>query len=243
MKLRYISALVGNLSLFIASVASASTYTNSDQSFALSLDEIQRSNNNFYYRHSGDRYFMGKIKIINTSETASGVTYDGSFQEDLIGKREQEISCVGDINIVRHKNGNHVEAKVTQIVRSGKNCPSVGQTFKVTLVEPLPIADKNGDFTPQNSDTDLSETSGFLTWPAWQVVSSDGELNCREKPNSGAAIKFVYHTGRDRLQVETRGGSAFQLTNGATWMQTVSPKGICYVRANSKFIKPISIPD
>jgi len=243
MTLRYISALVGTLSLFIASVASASTYTNSDKSFALSLDEIHRSNNNFYYRHSGDRHFMGKIKIINTSETASGVTYDGSFQEDLIGKRDKEISCVGDINIVRMKKGNQVEAKLTQVVRSGKNCPSVGQTFKVTLMEPLPIADKNGDFTPQNSDTNLSQTSGFLTWPAWQVVSSDGELNCREKPNSAAAIKFVFRAGSDRIQANTRAGSAFQLTNGASWMQTTSQKGVCYVRANSKFIKPISIPD
>ncbi|MDF0556404.1 hypothetical protein [Kamptonema sp. UHCC 0994] len=243
MKLRYVSGLVGALSLFVASAASASTYTNSDRSFALSFDEIQRNNNNFYYRHSGDRYFMGQIKIINTSETAGSVTYKGTFKEDLIGKREKEISCVGDINIVRHQKNNQVEAQLTQIVKSGTNCPSIGQTFKVTLVEPLPVADKNGNFTSQNSDNDLSETAGFLTWPAWQVVSSDGELNCRAQPNAEAAVKFVFRAGRDRLKAETRGASAFQSSNGATWMRTVSPKGICYVRANSKFIKPISIPN
>lgn len=240
MKLRYISALVGTLSLSIASVASASTYTNSDQSFALSLDEIKGSNN-FYYRDSGNRNFVGHIKIIKTSKTAGSVTYDGTFQEDLIGKVSRPISCVGNINIVRQKSGNQVQAKLTQVAKSGKNCPSIGQTFKITLVEPLPIPDKNGNFTPQNSDTNLSETSGFLTWLKWQVVSSDGELNCREKPDPKSTIKFVYRTG-DRLQVETRGESAFRLTNGASWMHTVSPKGICYVRANSQFIKPVSIP-
>jgi hypothetical protein len=243
MKLRHFSGLLGALSLFVTSVASASTYTNSNKSFALSLDETQRNNNSFYYRNSGNRTFLGQIKINHTSETAGSVTYDGSFIEDLIGKRENEISCSGDINIVRHPNGNQVVAQLTQIVKSGTNCPSIGQTFKVTLVEPLPIADKNGDFTPQNSDTWLTETAGLATWPEWQVVSSDSELNCRDRPNSEAAVKFVFRAGRDRLKAGGRIVNAIQLINGATWMQTVSPKGICYVRANSKFIKPSSIPD
>ncbi len=242
MKLQYLCGLVVSLSLFVPKIASASTYTNNDRSFSLSLNEIQRTNNSFYYINKGDQEFLGDINIDHISETGDIVTYDGSFKESLLGRNRNKIICSGDINMVRQKNGDRVEMQLNRIFKSGENCLSMGQTFNIKLIESLPIADENGDFTRNNSDTDLSETSGFLTWSKWEIVSSDGDLNCREKPDSDASIKSVFHAGRDRISPLTRGASAIELINGETWMKIGTKMGICYVRANSKYIQPVSIP-
>ena len=54
-------------------------------------------------------------------------------------------------------------------VRGGKNCPSVGQSFTMTLLEAIPQADRNGDHTQ--------------SWGLWQVIATDGKLNCRATAN------------------------------------------------------------
>lgn len=98
----------------------------------------------------------------------------------------------------------------------------------------LPSANRRGDFTPQNANTFLSETNGMVTWPTWRVVSSDGELNCRQTPNG--RIVRVYLNQRDIVRAELRGGNAFvTASNGSPWMLT---RDRCYVRANSQYIRP-----
>lgn len=99
----------------------------------------------------------------------------------------------------------------------------------------LPRPNHRGDFTSKNANTYLSETNGRVTWPTWRVVSSDGELNCRETPNG--RVSRVYFNHRDRVRAELRGGNAFVITtNGSPWMLT---RDRCYVRANSQYIRPV----
>jgi hypothetical protein len=99
----------------------------------------------------------------------------------------------------------------------------------------FPQPNRRGDFNARNANTYLSETNGMVTWPTWQIVSSDGELNCRATPN-GRVLK-VYFANRDRVQAELRGGNAFTTTsNGSPWMLT---RDRCYVRANSRYIQPL----
>jgi hypothetical protein len=99
----------------------------------------------------------------------------------------------------------------------------------------LPNPNRSGDFTARNANTFLSETSGMVTWPTWRVVSSDGELNCRQSPN-GRVVR-VYLNNRDIVRAELRGGNAFvAASNGSPWMLT---RDRCYVRANSQYIRPI----
>jgi hypothetical protein len=47
------------------------------------------------------------------------------------------------------------------------------------------------------------------------------------------------YTTRDRIEAETRGATAFTVSNGAPWMST---RQGCYVRANAQYLQPISIP-
>ncbi|MDX2231392.1 MAG: hypothetical protein NW220_17285 [Leptolyngbyaceae cyanobacterium bins.349] len=99
----------------------------------------------------------------------------------------------------------------------------------------LPQPNRRGDFNASNANTFLSETNGMVTWPTWQVVSSDGELNCRATPN-GRIVK-VYFAKRNRVQAELRGGNAFvSAPNGSPWMLT---RDRCYVRANSRYVQPL----
>ncbi|MEG4285616.1 hypothetical protein QUB68_21035 [Microcoleus sp. A006_D1] len=116
-------------------------------------------------------------------------------------------------------------------MKGGENCPSIGQTFKVNLVEPLPRANASGDYTSSNANTWLSQTAGSVTWPAWRVSSRDGELNCRQTPNGG--IQRVYRANRDTIYAELRGGNAIMIADDQPWLLTIQG---CYVRANSQYI-------
>lgn len=97
----------------------------------------------------------------------------------------------------------------------------------------LPRPDANGDYTPDNADTWLTETAGFATWPQWRITSVDGEVNCREMPNG--EIEMVYTSDRI-IEAELRGVNAIQFDGTNPWMLT--RKG-CYVRANSQYIEPV----
>ena len=54
-------------------------------------------------------------------------------------------------------------AEVTWKVKAGENCPSLGKTFKVNLVEALPRPNASGDYTSSNGNTWLTETAGSGT--------------------------------------------------------------------------------
>lgn len=132
--------------------------------------------------------------------------------------------------------GMQIEARWT--ITGGNNCPALGKTGSLNLVEPLPQADHSGDYTPgnANANTAMSQTNGEYTWPTWIATSADGTLNCRATPNG--AVKFTYKAGQ-RIEVADRCGNAFDSSAGSPWLRTT--KG-CFVRANRQYIAPQSVP-
>jgi hypothetical protein len=123
-------------------------------------------------------------------------------------------------------------------VKAGENCPSIGKTFKVNLVEPLPRPNASGNYTSSNANTWLTETAGSGTWPTWRVTSRDGELNCRKTPNK--AMQRVYRADRDTVAPELRGVNTITMANGQPWLLT---RQGCYVRASPQDVQPVSLPE
>ena len=217
--------------------AHATTYVNPNGSTSLVLAEKNSQAGGFYFTTSGGRQFMGTITVTRREGRPGSYYYYGTFSDRTMGPGSP-ISCTGDMTIVRRAVGRiaTLGAEVTWKVKGGENCPSVGKTFKLSLVEPLPRPDSKGDYTPQNADTWMTETSGNGTWPLWRVTSSDGELNCRQTPNG--TIKYVYRA-QDTVVPELRQVKAIEFSGGSAWMRTNKN---CYVRANSSYIAPVSLP-
>jgi hypothetical protein len=230
---------VGVISLVSCSAASATTYINATGKTTIKLSEKANNPSGIYFTKVGIRDFSGDIKITRSEGAAGSYYYKGTFNDRAIG-RGRTIVCTGDISIVRRQVGRSPQlgAEVTWKVKGGQNCPSIGQTIKVNLVESLPRPNASGDYTSSNANTWLTETAGSVTWPAWRVTSRDGELNCRQTPNG--AIKRVDRADRDPIAAELRGGNAISVANGEPWLLT---RQGCYVRANSQYLQPISLPD
>jgi hypothetical protein len=241
MKKRYILLSAGVLSLFGCVAASATTYINpTTGKTSLNLSEKGKNLIGFYYTKVGDREFLGDINITRSEGAAGSYYYNGTFKDRAIGPG-RKIVCSGDIGIVRRQLGRsgQLGVEVTWKVKGGENCPSINQTFKTNLVEPLPRANAtSGDYTSSNANTWLTETAGLATWPSWRVTSRDGELNCRKTPNG--AIQQVYRADREPIAAELRAGNAILMTNGQPWLLT---RQGCYVRANSQYIQPVSVPE
>lgn len=219
--------------------AIASTYRSTSGNTVLVLQEtspLSERNWGYYFTKSAGRSWMGNITITGKDAGAGHTFYTGTFKDQMMGPGS--INCTGTIRIRRQNPGvsDRVTANATWQITGGNGCSQIGQTVNLNLVETLPRPDRKGDFTAANANTWMSQTNGEVTWLAWRVVSADGELNCRMSPNG--QIKQVFKT-RDRIEAETRGANAFVISNGAPWMLT--RKG-CYVRANTQYIQPISIP-
>jgi hypothetical protein len=217
--------------------AYATTYVNPSGSTSLVLAENNSNAGGFYFTTSGGHFVAGNITVTRRDGTPGSYYYYGTFRDRTMGAGSP-ISCSGDITIVRRAVGRSATlgAEVTWKVKGGENCPSVGKTVKVSLTEPLPRPDAKGDYTPQNADTWMTETSGNSTWPLWRVTSSDGELNCRQTPNG--TIKYVYRA-QDPVEIDPRQVKAIEFSGVSPWMRTNKN---CYVRANSSYIAPVSLP-
>jgi hypothetical protein len=228
----------GVLSLIWCRAASATTYVNPNGKTTLNLSEKENNRSGFYLTKVGNREFLGNIQITRSEGAAGSYYYNGTFKDSASGPG-QKIVCSGDIAIVRRQVGrsSQLGAEVTWKVKAGENCPSIGKTFKVNLVEALPRANASGDYTSSNANTWSSQTNGFVTWPAWRVTSRDGQLNCRKTANG--AIQQVYRADRDTVAAELRGANAITMANGQPWLLT---RQGCYVRANSQYIEPVSLP-
>ena len=229
----------GVLSLIWCGAASATTYINPTGKTTLNLSEKGENPGGFYFTNVGGREYLGNIQITSSEGAAGSYYYNGTFKDSATGPGRKMV-CSGDIAIVRRQVGrsNQLGAEVTWKVKGGENCASVGQTFKVNLVEPLPRANASGDYTSSNTNTWLSQTAGSVSWPAWRVSSRDGELNCRQTPNG--AIKQVYRANRDTIAAELRGGNAITMANGQPWLLT---RQGCYVRANYQYVQPVTLPE
>ncbi len=229
----------GVLALIWCGAASATTYINPTGKTTLNLSEKANNPSGFYFTKVGGREFLGKIQITRSEGALGSYYYNGTFRDTTIGPG-RTIVCSGEIAIVRRPIGRSVQlgAQVTWKVKGGQNCASVGQTFKVNLVEPLPRANASGDYTSSNTNTWLSQTAGSVSWPAWRVTSRDGELNCRQTPNG--AIQQVYRADGAPIAAELRAGNAILMANNSPWLLT---RQGCYVRANSQYIQPVSLPE
>lgn len=225
--------LVGLSVLTIASPSIATTYTSPSGSTTLVLRERTTSPSGFYFTNFQGQEWMGQIQI-DTAGGAMGDSYTGTFRDSTIGPGQQK-TCIGNIEIVRQSIGRGVGAEVTWNVTEGTDCPLVGQTMNVTLEEALPRPNTTGEFT--DISTYMSETNGEVDWPKWRVVSPDGTLNCRETPNG--KVQRSYSSGTE-IEVDGRAVGALRMTPSGPWLLT---RQGCYVRANSRYIEPVSLPE
>ncbi len=241
-KLRLLTfALIGFGTGFgaLAEHAIASTYTDGKTNLAIEEAILETKQSSYgYYAPAIVAQDSGVFQINSVNRDSAYTLYKGSFVDSFRGDASTG-ACTGDISIRRANLGTAkpITAEVVWRVTGGKSCSIVGRTVRSRLKEALPRPDKNGDFTSSNAITSLSETNGMVTWLKWQVV--DKSLNCRVAPNG--AVKRTYMKGQIIL-AETRQSNAFELANdGNPWMMVYLGK--CSVRANKRYILPVSIPD
>ncbi|HEY9643821.1 MAG TPA: hypothetical protein V6C57_25245 [Coleofasciculaceae cyanobacterium] len=111
---------------------------------------------------------------------------------------------------------------------------------------PLPQPDHSGNYYRNEAPLKAASTENHLSpGSLWRVVAIG--LNCRSAPGTMQPVLRQFAQG-DVLQVEVyRGGSDEVLQNptdssGKPWMPVrgASPSDVCYVRANSRYIQPLS---
>ena len=222
---------------------SASGYTNGNTN--LSFGEMQNRTNSsgksassyygFYNTTIAGKDWLGFFTMTSRLADADYTTFSGKFKDQMLGAEQK---CEGNLTIRRTnlEKPNPTVAQVTWQVKSGKSCPSIGTQIKLTLIESIPKPDIQGDFTKPH--TLPWETNGNGMWPQWRVVSSDGILNCRESPN-GKIIQ-TYRTG-DKVESVGDLREPVKFSNGVPWFK-VRNRSYCYIRANSRYIAPVSMP-
>jgi hypothetical protein len=110
-------------------------------------------------------------------------------------------------------------------------------------VAEVPTASQQGDFTTAR----VLGNRGYFQNTKWLIVDTDRGLNCRTAPNG--AVKSVLMPGSVVTAVfSTQSQDAVVFSQGSPWLR-VNPQvpdyasgtpGICYVRANIRYIAPIS---
>jgi hypothetical protein len=117
------------------------------------------------------------------------------------------------------------------------------------LTEPYPLPDRQGDYYTNHTPLKgkVPKASKLMPGSLWLVVSAG--LNCRRSLTTKSAIVRQFKRG-DVLQAEVaRGGSDEVLQNakdteGRPWMpvrpKSLERKDICYVRANNRFLQPVT---
>lgn len=110
-------------------------------------------------------------------------------------------------------------------------------------VSEVPTASRQGDFTTAK----VLGNRGFYQNTKWLVVDTERGLNCRTAPNG--TVKSVLMPGSIVTAVfSSQSQDAVVFSQGNPWLR-VNPKvpdyasgtpGVCYVRANVRYIAPIS---
>lgn len=107
------------------------------------------------------------------------------------------------------------------------------------------VPDRLGNYYRNETGVQAQRQEQWGTGSLWQVVVD--RLNCRQEPSIDSPVQRTY-SANDILEVQIyRGGSDEVLINaldqnGRPWMQVryiASSKDACYVRANSRFIRPV----
>ncbi len=219
------------------SPAQASVYRSASGNTELRLSERTEKTVGSYSTKIGGTTWNGAIEIPSSRETGGypgGYRYKGTFTDSPATKIA--IQCTGDLEMIRKTVGRSTQLSMTMTwtVKGGKNCPTIGKTFTMSLLEALPKADRNGDYNQ--------------SWGLWRVSAADGQLNCRANPNG--KVVHTFKTG-DEIFLDGRLGETISRpNNGSAWMYvpytarpyTESNYKPCFVRANSQYITPLSLP-
>ena len=163
------------------------------------------------------------------------------------------VSCTGDFVGIQTVEADRYVVQASWKVTGGSQCPTIGQTFSLRLVESLPVADSQGNFTRSNTGTWYGLGSGqneVHTWDRWQAVDANGTLNCRDRPN-GQMVRTYRKGDLFASRYDGRGiatailgannsednPSVTMQVKGDPWMLT---QDRCFVRSNSRYIQPLS---
>jgi hypothetical protein len=123
---------------------------------------------------------------------------------------------------------------------------AIAQPDPLPQPAPLPQPNSNGNYYRNEAPLKAASTANHsAAGSLWQVVSIG--LNCRSNPSTSQPVIRQFAQG-DVLQAEVyRGGSDEVLQNaidsqGKPWMPVrgADPSDVCYVRANSRYIQPLS---
>jgi hypothetical protein len=107
------------------------------------------------------------------------------------------------------------------------------------------VPDKQGNYYRNETNVQSPRGDRFGAGSLWRVVVD--RLNCRKEPSIDSPVQRTY-AANDIVEVQIyRGGSDEVLINprdqnGRPWMpvrHVSSSEEACYVRANSRFIRPV----
>ncbi|OIP78118.1 MAG: hypothetical protein AUK48_02325 [Oscillatoriales cyanobacterium CG2_30_44_21] len=126
--------------------------------------------------------------------------------------------------------------------RRGEAAPSQIGSYGATLI----AQDAEFDYYRNETEIKANRKSRYGTGSLWRVKVD--QLNCRQEPSLDSPIKQTY-ANNTVLEVQIyRGGSDEVLENlrdrlGKPWMPVRdrdSSQSQCYVRANSRYIQPVT---
>jgi hypothetical protein len=174
--------------------------------------------------------------------TGGNRIYTGTFTQEIPLNTGVQ-TCTGDVTLTRTRSGrdNPVHSiSMTRKFTGGYNCDQIGQTDNWNFVEAVPQAGDRGEYNEFNSSKWVNANKRGSTWIEWQLQRGISQLNCRATPNG--QVRKVYRSG-DRITIPNNitldGGNAFRAAGQNSWLLTDQN---CYVRANSRYIQPVSMP-
>ena len=224
-------------------IAQASAYKTSSRSTFINIKELPGDIGSaigagYYRTYVGGREWAGGFQATSVTSSGGIRTYTGTFTDSRSGPGATQ-ECKGNLKLQRPvSNSRPAPLTATWTITGGVNCPSrVGSILKLNLTEAVPVANSSGNFLASNANTIESETAGSATWAKWVVTDPTG-LNCRAIAPSGTVVT-TFSNG-STIDVGYRGLNSFITAGGTSWLRV--PSQNCFIRANSRYIKPKLMP-
>lgn len=110
-------------------------------------------------------------------------------------------------------------------------------------VADVPLANRTGDFTTSR----VQGNRGYYRSTHWLVVDPSRSLNCRATPNGAVTTRLSSGWIVTAAFPNSKDGDAIVKGQGGPWLRVIAtdPNGgklpACLVRANSRYIAPISV--